>query len=262
MRKIKKFHLKFTEHEHLLGNRKKDSNYYRQQIASKKITYLHSLIENIDQLAIVSSLDYPKIKPGLIDRFLILSHHFNKKPFIILTKSDLVSLEEQKYYHDIYALFYQIFIISNEKYLQEKDIFKSIKKLFKDSRTAIVGHSGVGKTSLLNHLDHDYRGMVKEVSSFTKKGRHTTTRIKKHDFSFGGVVYDMPGLKEVDYIDLKKNQVKNYYPEFRDFEKACIYKNCLHNREPNCGVKVALEENSLHSVRYQNYLNILASINR
>lgn len=269
----KKFHLKFTGHGDFLGSRKDDSNYYRRLIAEKKITYLHYLMENIDRLAVVSSFITPEIKPGLIDRFLVLAHHFGKTPFLVLTKADLVDKEAGEYYSSIYAPHYPTYVVSTTEVARvnyEKE-YAEIIGYFKNHRTAIVGHSGVGKTSLLNVIDPEFNGMVSEVSTFTKRGRHTTTRIRRYDFSSvvgGGTVYDMPGLKELDFIDLTPEKLRGSYPEFVKVAEGCEYRDCTHTHEPVCAVRSMVEEvdeddlltAKIHPVRYQNYLNILESL--
>lgn len=257
----KKFHLKFTDDSNFKGNRKLDSNYYRRHIASKKISYLHALMENVEQLMIVSSFITPEIKPGLIDRFLILCHHFTKTPIIVFTKSDLIEIKLQQYYVDIYQHLYPTFVYSTVK--GSKDVLKTIQAYLRGQATAIVGHSGVGKTSLLNQVDPSYQGMVSEISQFTKRGRHTTTRIKKYDFPKslgGGMVFDMPGLKEIDFIDLNGKLLRQYYPEFTQYIFGCDYKNCSHTHEPICGVKEAVKTEKIHPIRYRNYITILETL--
>ena len=118
----------------------------------------------------------------------------------------------------------------------------------------------MGKTSLLNNIEPNYQQKVQAISDYTKKGRHTTTRIYKHDLSFGGVIYDMPGLKEVDFVDIAKRELSTYYPEFAEYALECKYSNCLHHKENECGVKHALQSKAIHPLRYKNYLNILEQL--
>ncbi len=261
-----KFKAKFHGNDKLTtGNRKKDSNYYRRKIANKKVAYISHLIKNTNQLLIVSAITYPQVRPGLIDRFLILAERENVRPIIILTKLDLEGKAEypceysSKDLQTIYQqIGYKVILLSNfnDRY---QDV---ITDLLKDKRTAVVGHSGVGKTTLLNNLDPTFSQEVKEVSSFTRRGRHTTNKIRLHNFSFGGLVYDMPGLKEIDFFDIRPNELTHYYLEFVAHSRKCQFTDCLHRQEKSCEVKTALNNKLISFVRYQSYLNILKDLEK
>ena len=259
-----KFKAKFHGNDKLTtGNRKKDSNYYRRQIGSKKIAYISHLIQNTNQLLIVSSITYPQVKPGLIDRFLILAEREKVEPIIVLTKLDL---EGKAGYHCEYSsndlqnvyqsIGYKVILLSNVDNQREA----TITDVLRNKITAVIGHSGVGKTTMLNNIDPSFNQEVKEVSSFTKRGRHTTKRIRLHHLSFGGLVYDMPGLKEIDFIDIHASELTHYYFEFAIHAKNCQFKDCLHHHEKNCEVKLALNNKLISLFRYENYLNVLKSL--
>ena len=256
----KKFQLKFNNNKLSTGGRKKDSNYFRRRVAKKKIAYITHFIHNIEQLVIVASLDFPLFKAGLIDRFIVLALYENIKPIIILTKKDLVSENFTNECLAIYQNYFEIHALSNQ---DDSIIFNQLKEnIFKNTITAIVGHSGVGKTTLLNNIDPVYQGKTQEISTFTKKGRHTTTKIYRYDFSFGGIFYDMPGLKELDFISLTQPKLKQYYHEFREYQRQCKYKNCTHTHETACGIKKAVAEKYIHPTRYQNYLQIFNDLEK
>ncbi len=302
--KKKRFHLKFTPNDGDFrdSSRKADSQFYRRHSAAKKIPYIHFLIKNVKKLVIVSSLNFPKPKPGLIDRFLILAGMAGVEPVLVFTKQDLSNDED-----GIAALYkaigYKTYCLANspveetfmeeshksdiQKYVLDKESgsiydgrgellfrrqsedeknilnlsFKEMRSsVFEGSAVALVGHSGVGKTALLRKIDSSYQAAVKSISLFTRRGRHTTTRVQRHDLSFGGFVYDMPGLKEVDFIYLERSDIKFFYKEFKEFSKLCRFKNCLHIEEPHCAVKEAVEDKHIHVLRYQSYKRIAFSI--
>ncbi len=259
MKGKKKFHLKFSANQQTLkGGRKKSSSFIRKKVAYKKIAYINNLIENIDQLVIVVSLKNPLFNSGLVDRFLVLAFLYNVKPILIITKIDLGSEAEINEALGVYHNVPVTCLAINNLALKNRDFF--IDHIFRQRISAVVGHSGVGKTTLLNQIDTTFNEKVAEVSSFTSRGRHTTTRIRKHDFTFSGAVYDMPGLKEIDYINLAPSELKNYYPEFQKFKEKCFYKNCQHFHEPSCAIKEKLAEGVIHPIRYRNYINILNSL--
>ena len=257
----KKFNLKFSHSKSLSeGGRKQDSNYFRRKIAKKKIAYITHFIHNIEQLVIVASLHFPLFKSGLIDRFITLALYENIKPIIILTKKDLVTEEFAEECLNIYRRYFETYVLF---YQDESAVFEELKKnVFLDKTTAIVGHSGVGKTTLLNNIDPEYQGKTQEISSFTKKGRHTTTKIYRYNFSFGGVFYDMPGLKELDFVSITQKELKQYYPEFEEHQSQCKFKNCTHSHELECGIKKAVDKSLIHLTRYQNYLQIFSQLEK
>ena len=258
----KKFKSQFTHASFYKGSRKQDSNYYKRKAKDKKIAYISHLLQNTSQLAIVSSIVYPELKTGLIDRFLVMAIREQVKPFIIITKTDI----EQKYNNSDYSskkivhiyrdIGYPIVAIDNKKNLAKEKLVK----WFKGEMTAIIGHSGVGKTTMLTGIDPSYVAATQEISSFTKRGRHTTTVIKMHDLQFGGAVYDMPGLKEVDFVGINKKDLNYYYPDFHQASTQCHFSDCVHLKEKNCGVKEALARREIHELRYKNYLSILADL--
>ncbi len=259
MKAGKKFHLKFsTNSQSTKGGRKSDSRFIKNKIAYRKIAYINNLIENVEQLIVVVSLKQPYFNSGLLDRFLVLASMSQVKSILIITKIDLATKEELKKVLKIYEKINLPYYAVNNFQLKIKE--ELIEKLFKKKISAVVGHSGVGKTSLLNQIDPSFKEKVAEVSQITFRGKHTTKRIRKHEFSFEGAVYDMPGLKEIGYIHLAKGELKNHYPEFNLPAEKCYYKNCQHFHEPNCVVKENLNEDSIHPIRYKNYINILKTL--
>ncbi len=241
------------------GGRKADSNYYRRHIRRKKIAYISHLIQNTELLIIVCAVTFPEFKSGLIDRFLILAAIENVEPLIVLTKIDLMPKKEWKALGKAYEnVGYNVIYVCSEPG-KERGL-EEVKAHMIDKYSAIVGHSGVGKTSMLNAIDPTYKQRVQEISEMTKRGRHTTTNIRLHEFAFGGRVYDMPGLKEIDFTSLTRREVKNYYPEFEEPRQNCRFSDCIHDSEEACGVKEAAESGEIDSERYLNYLHILHSL--
>ena len=261
-----RFNAKYVDNDKLTrGGRKRESNYYRRRIRNKKIAYISFLVRNTDQITIVSSITYPEIKPGLIDRLLVLAQRESVRPLILITKTDmekgispplpLSSNQVQKIYTDAG---FTTLCLSNTDPSDEKH--EAVRDLLRDRLTAVVGHSGVGKTTLLKRLDTTYTAKTQNISAYTRRGRHTTTSIRMHKFAFGGKVYDMPGLKEIDFIDLEKRELSLFYPDFESHARGCHFSDCLHVHEKSCGVKEAVRRDAISDLRYENYLNILADL--
>jgi ribosome biogenesis GTPase len=123
--------------------------------------------------------------------------------------------------------------------------------------SVFTGHSGVGKTSLMNVLDESLKLRTSEISKQNEQGQHTTTFAEMFDLENGAKIIDSPGIKGFGLIDINKNELGGYFPEIANYSKDCKFNNCLHLKEPNCAVKLAVENNKISSFRYNNYLNIL-----
>ena len=268
---MRKFNRNLTDSKYLTeGNRKQDSNYFRRRIAGKKVSFISQFVKNTEQLIIVSSIVFPLCKTGLIDRLLILAKQEEVKPIIIFTKKDLIEnyrekIKQKKLLEKIafYQKNYETYFISNEKdynEIEKKKNFSKIRDSLKNKTSAIVGHSGVGKTTLLNNLDPLYNGKTDGVSLYTKRGKHTTTRVNLSVFSFGGKFYDMPGLKEIHFFSMRKDELSLYYLDFLKYSKKCKYYNCSHSHEKDCMVKNAVAQEKILSFRYNNYLKIFEEL--
>jgi len=132
--------------------------------------------------------------------------------------------------------------------------------LLKDKVTLISGHSGVGKSTLINHLLPDLDLRTNEVSGWSGKGLHTTTFAEMFDLPAGGHIIDTPGIREFGLVDIPKQELSHYFPEMRNIIRECQFNNCLHMNEPGCAVKSAVEQGKLHIDRYISYCTILDSI--
>lgn len=258
-RRIKRFQRKNADSAQLRkGGRKADSQFYRRHFRRKKIAGIHHLIGNTDLLVIVASFHMPELKPGLIDRFLVLTQLESVEPLLVLNKTDL--LADAADAGKTAAIWRDVGVEVLEVSAQTGLGIPAVKEKLTSRRCAVVGHSGAGKTSILRRIDPSYLAAVQEVSAFTKHGKHTTTVVRMHTFPFGGEVYDMPGLKEIDFMTLTRRELDDFYPEFTEARSGCRFKDCSHTREASCGVRDAVEAGSIHPVRYQNYLQIWESL--
>jgi ribosome biogenesis GTPase len=217
----------------------------------------HILASNIDQAFLVATLVAPRTSLGFIDRFLVTAEAYSIPAKLIFNKSDILDEQLLGLQEEIITIYrnigYECFVVSS---YNKKDI-EGLKQLFKDKTTLIAGHSGVGKSTLINAIEPSLELKTGEISAAHLKGTHTTTFAELHRLSFGGFVIDTPGIKELGLVEMKKEEVGHYFPEIRKYMNDCKFNNCLHVNEPKCAVKEAVERGDISEERYNSYLGIL-----
>jgi len=209
---------------------------------------------NIDQLWLVVATE-PHYQFELIDRYLILAENSNLPINIIVNKIELVDELDQlskdfSLYQDIK---YQVHFLSIKKQLN----LDSLKNQLADKTNIFLGQSGVGKSSLINTLIPDLKLRVNEISTKSKRGKHTTTNTTIYHIPSGGDLIDSPGIREFQLDDFDAKQIVNGFREIKALIGKCRFRNCQHINEPDCAVKVALDAGEIHPSRYENYLNLL-----
>jgi ribosome biogenesis GTPase len=235
------------------------NNYINRQ--SPRFKHQHHIVaSNLDQSLLVATLKVPRTSQGFMDRFLVASEMYHVKPLIVFNKSDLYGKKEMEQYEQFRSMYdavgYPVRLISVEK----KEGIEELKTLLKDKTTLISGHSGVGKSSLLNLIFPDIQLKTQNVSGWSGKGQHTTTFAEMYDLPGGGRVIDTPGMREFGLVDISKQELSHYFPEMRDRLKDCQFNNCVHMNEPSCAIKEAVVKGEIHEDRYISYLGILDSI--
>lgn len=235
------------------------NNYINRQ--SPRFKHQHHIVaSNLDQSLLVATLKVPRTSQGFMDRFLVASEMYHVKPLIVFNKSDLYGKKEMEQYEQFRSMYdtvgYPVRLISVEK----KEGIEELKTLLKDKTTLISGHSGVGKSSLLNLIFPDIQLKTQDVSGWSGKGQHTTTFAEMYDLPGGGRVIDTPGMREFGLVDISKQELSHYFPEMRDRLKDCQFNNCVHMNEPSCAIKEAVVKGEIHEDRYISYLGILDSI--
>ncbi len=217
----------------------------------------HIIASNLDQAMLVATLVAPRTSLGFIDRFLLTAEAYDIPAKIVFNKKDVLDEEMlalQQEIIDVYtSIGYECFVISSF----DKNDIEILKSVLKDKTTLIAGHSGVGKTTLVNAIDSNLNLRTGDISSAHLKGMHTTTFAELFPLSFGGNIIDSPGIKELGLVEMKKEEVGHYFPEIRNIMNECKFNNCLHVNEPHCAVIKAVEEGTISSERYQSYLGIL-----
>ena len=211
-------------------------------------------IANVDQALIVMSCSEPNFSTMLVDQLIFLISLADIEPLILITKMDLAQENERIYGHieDYRSSGYQVLLSSKENTEEE---LAEIAGALKGKITVLSGQSGVGKSSFLNKLAPDFNIKTQEISKSLGRGKHTTRHVELHEVA-GGWVADTPGFSKLDFTTVDKSELAESIHEFKPYIGKCRFRDCLHDREPGCAVKEAVESGELSKVRYQHYLDI------
>lgn len=236
-------------------------NKLSRRAAGRRVGREHIIVTNIDRVWTIQSVRLPNPNPGFIDRVLAVTEAHEIDAGIVLNKIDLLEredIEEIEELRNLYAgLGYPVLMTSAETGEGLDDLGSALT-----GRTSVLtGPSGVGKSSILNAIEPDLALRTAEVSSKTRKGRHTTTSVSLFPLSTGGYIVDTPGIREFGLLDIEPWELSHFFVEFGPFIERCRFPTCTHDHEPDCGVKQALEDGEISEQRYRSYLNILDSIN-
>ncbi len=217
----------------------------------------HIIASNIDRLYIVASIMLPRTSTGFIDRLLLTAEAYHIPAALIFNKTDIYNDEATERCNHLMALYlslgYPVYAVSA---IANTGI-NELKQALYDKVNLFSGHSGVGKSALINAIDPLLSIKTGEISSYHNKGMHTTTFAEMHPLSFGGYMIDTPGIKEFGLVHFESQEIGERFPEFRALLPNCKYNNCTHVHEPGCAVKQALDGGVINEERYRNYLGIL-----
>ena len=215
------------------------------------------IASNIDQIYLIITLNYPITFTQFIDRILVTAEAYRIPLNLVFNKMDIYSSSEKneiKKLKNIYELIgYKCYKIS----ALNKDSVNIVSKSMKNKVNMIIGHSGVGKSTLINTISPNLMIKTSNISDLHKQGQHTTTYSEMFDLSDKIKIIDTPGIKGFGLVDIDSNEIKNYFPEFKNLNGNCKYNNCLHLNEPNCAVINALNLNKISESRYKSYLNLI-----
>ncbi len=214
----------------------------------------HLIVSNVDRVAIVVSALEPPLKPHLVDRFLVSATKGDVPAFVCLNKVDLVDPADLQSLCGIYGqIGCEIVLLS----AQTGRGIERLRQLLRNRQTVIAGQSGVGKSSLLNLVQPGLALRIGEVSSWTKKGTHTTRNAELFELPFGGWVVDTPGIRQLELWDVMTEEVEGYFVEFRPFVRFCKFPNCSHLHEADCAVQAATARGLISSLRYESYRKLV-----
>lgn len=217
----------------------------------------HIIASNIDQAILVATIAQPRTSTGFIDRFLVTAEAYHIPTTIVFNKCDLYDEEQMAQAEELISTFedigYKSFMISAKTGCRCDEL----KEIMKDKVSLFSGHSGVGKSALVNRLDPNLNVRVGEISDVHEKGKHTTTFSQMFPLSFGGYIIDSPGIKEFGLYDMEKETLAQRFPEMRSLMHECKFSNCTHLHEPHCAIKDAVENNVIADWRYNDYCSMM-----
>lgn len=217
----------------------------------------HIIAANIDLAILVATIAQPRTSTGFIDRFAVTAEAYHIPVVIVFNKCDIYDDEQNAAAEDLMKVYngigYESFLVSAKTGFN----CDRLKALMKDKVCMFSGHSGVGKSALVNHLDPNLNVRVGEISDVHEKGKHTTTYAQMFHFEFGSYIIDTPGIKEFGLFDLEKETLAQRFPEMRALMHECRFNNCTHLHEPHCAIKDAVGKNIIADWRYANYCNMM-----
>ncbi|MEP0214283.1 MAG: ribosome small subunit-dependent GTPase A [Cellulophaga sp.] len=217
----------------------------------------HIIASNLDQVFLMITLNNPQTFTSFIDRFLVTAEAYGIPAVLLFNKIDSYNEDELldvKYLAALYrSIGYTCVGISAKT---GKNVDK-VKEMMKGKISMFSGHSGVGKSTLVNTIDKDLNIKTKEISEQHMQGQHTTTFAEMYDLDFGAQIIDTPGIRGFGIVDMEKEEIGDYFPEFFALKSECKFNNCLHIDEPKCAVKDALENDEVAWSRYKSYVQMI-----
>ena len=217
----------------------------------------HIIAANIDQVFLLITLEDPKTLPVFIDRFLATAEAYDIPCILLFNKIDAYGPEARQEWQELEALYREIGYDCLGISAKEGAGVDQVIDRMKGKTSMIAGHSGVGKSTLVNRIAPELELRTTEISELYRQGQHTTTFAEMYDLPFGGQIIDTPGIKGFGLVDMEPDEIGDYFPEIFALKAHCKFNNCLHLDEPHCAVKKALEEGSISESRYHSYVQMI-----
>lgn len=226
----------------------------------KKTGHAHVLAANVDQVLLVATLKQPRTSLGFIDRFLVAAESFRIPQIVAFNKKDLLQEKGIEETTSLTQIYQQVGVhILSISALSDDDL-SALQSLLKGKITLVAGHSGVGKSTLLNKLaPHLIQQTTGNISDYSDKGTHTTTFAEMFQLDDTSFIIDTPGIKEWGLVEMEPQEISDYFPEMRDLRMECKFaSSCLHVNEPKCAIKDAVEQGTIALSRYESYLSMVS----
>lgn len=217
----------------------------------------HIIAANIDQAFLLITLKNPITTTSFIDRFLITAEAYKVKCILVFNKIDTYDKSFKIKMNEMINLYKKIGYPCIKISASKKINVKKIKDLIFDKICMFSGHSGVGKSTLINCLSKNLKIPTTPISEYHQQGQHTTTFAEMYDIDNGAKLIDTPGIKGFGLVNMSKNEISNYFTEFNKFSSRCRFNDCLHLNEPSCAIKKAVNNNEIASSRYSSYIRLL-----
>ena len=212
---------------------------------------------NIDQAMLVATLFMPRTSSGFIDRFLVTAEAYHIPVTLVFNKTDLYTEEANQLVDDYEKLYRSLGYGVLRTSVVNGSGIEDVKNLLQGKVTLIAGHSGVGKSSLINVINPTIAQRTGVISAYSEKGMHTTTFAEMFELLPGSFIIDTPGIKDLGLVEINEQELSHYFPEMRSLLHSCRFNNCRHVNEPGCAVMQALESGQVDAERYHNYLSML-----
>jgi len=217
----------------------------------------HLLASNIDQAVLIVTLTFPRTSLGFIDRFLVAAESFRIPTVIIFNKLDLLEEEQVQYQKELKDLYESLGYPCLMTSATNEIGIEAFREILSHKVSLISGHSGVGKSTLINKISPTLNLPTSNVSTFANKGVHTTTFAEMFELSTNTYIIDSPGIKELGLADIEPEEINHYFPEIFELKSDCKFHNCMHLDEPACAVKKAVNEGKIAGSRYISYLSMV-----
>jgi len=217
----------------------------------------HLIASNLDQTLLVVTLAFPRTSLGFIDRFLVSSEAFRIPALLIFNKTDLYTDELREIQADLEETYLKLNYRSIKTSVITGEGIEDLENVMKGKKSLFSGHSGVGKSSLLNKIAPQYNIKTSEVSEFANKGVHTTTFAEMYELEKNTFIIDTPGIKELGIFEIGEDELSHYFPEMLELLGQCKFHNCKHISEPKCAVIEKVKSGEIAWSRYQSYLSMM-----
>lgn len=227
----------------------------RKSINLSKKTQI--LAANVDRAYLLVTLAVPETHLAFIDRFLVAAESFRIPVTLLFNKMDVYFEEHLPLIDEVISIYEPIGYPCHKISALNKENIDFLLNEIQGNQVVIAGHSGTGKSTLVNALDSSLNLKIGSISEYHLQGQHTTTFAEMHELKSGGFIIDTPGIKAFGVIDLDKNVISHYFPEMRNLLGQCKFHNCLHLNEPNCAIKDAVENGKIHPSRYRTYVSLM-----